>query len=111
MPVAAVINLSTVFGTDDETRRFVRRYLRATHCDLFFADAAILVEGTAERMLVPHFIAHQRHRLHCCYITLLEVNGSHAHRLRPLIEALGLLSLIVADLDLPPRFIPPSVLV
>jgi predicted ATP-dependent endonuclease of OLD family len=99
MPTAAVINLCTVFGTDDETRRFVRRYLRATHCDLFFADAAILVEGTAERLLLPHFIANHHSRLHCCYITLLEVNGSHAHRLRPLIETLGLLSLIVADLD------------
>ncbi len=99
MPTAAVINLTSVFGPDDDTRRFVRRYLRATHCDLFFADAAIFVEGTAERMLIPHFIAHHRPRLHACYITLLEVNGSHAHRLRPLIESLGLLSVIVADLD------------
>lgn len=99
IPTAAVINLSTVFGTDDDTRRFVRRYLRATHCDLFFADAAILVEGTAERMLIPHFIVHQHNRLHSCYVTLLEVNGSHAHRLKPLIDTLGLLSLIVTDLD------------
>ncbi len=35
VPTSAVINLTEVFGTDDETKRFVTRYLRATHCDLF----------------------------------------------------------------------------
>ncbi|MNC74659.1 hypothetical protein D3C75_1260530 [compost metagenome] len=30
---------------NDRTRDFLERYLRLTHCDLFFADAAILVEG------------------------------------------------------------------
>ena len=51
-----VINLSEVFGKNDETDKFVTRYLQATHCDLFFADAVILVEGAAENMLLPHFI-------------------------------------------------------
>jgi predicted ATP-dependent endonuclease of OLD family len=45
VPTSAVINLSEVFGPNDETEKFVIRYLRAVHCDLFFADAAILVEG------------------------------------------------------------------
>ena len=56
VPVSSVINMSTVFGANGETERFVTRYLRAQHADLFFADAAILVEGPAERMLVPNFI-------------------------------------------------------
>ena len=51
-----VINLSDVFGKKDKTDKFVTRYLQTTHCDLFFADAAILVEGAAELMLLPHFI-------------------------------------------------------
>ena len=51
-----VINLSEVFGKGDKTDKFVTRYLQTTHCDLFFADAAILVEGSAESMLLPHFI-------------------------------------------------------
>ena len=33
------------------------------------------------------------------YISVLEIGGSHAHRLRPLIEALGLLTLVITDLD------------
>lgn len=99
VPISTVINLSNVFGKEDETERFVTRYLRAHHADLFFADAAILVEGPAEKMLVPNFIREHNEFLTQCYITLLEINGSHAHRLRPLIEALGLLTLVVTDLD------------
>ncbi|MCM8885642.1 MAG: AAA family ATPase [Candidatus Thiodiazotropha sp.] len=64
-PVTTVANLSDAFGEDDGTQRFVSRYLKATHCDLFFADAAILVEGQAERILVPHFI---RYLLNCTQI-------------------------------------------
>ena len=99
VPVSTVINLSKVFGSDDETKRFVTRYLKAQHCDLFFADAAILVEGPAERMLIPHFIREHYAVLNHSYVTLLEIGGSHAHRLRPLIDELGLLTLIVTDLD------------
>jgi predicted ATP-dependent endonuclease of OLD family len=99
VPVSAVVNLSEVFGTETETERFVTRYLRAQHADLFFADAAILVEGPAERMLLPNFIRAHHSFLNQCYITMLEIGGSHAHRLRDLIEHLGLLTLIVTDLD------------
>ncbi|PHV09774.1 AAA family ATPase [Chitinimonas sp. BJB300] len=99
VPVSTVINLSQVFGEETDTERFVTRYLRAQHADLFFADAAILVEGPAERMLIPNFIRAHYKVLHHSYVTLLEIGGSHAHRLRPLIEHLGLLTLIVTDLD------------
>lgn len=99
VPVSTVVNLSQVFGEGTETERFVTRYLRAQHADLFFADAAILVEGPAERMLIPNFIRAHYKVLHQSYITLLEIGGSHAHRLRPLIDHLGLLTLIVTDLD------------
>jgi hypothetical protein len=99
VPVSTVINMSEVFGANGETERFVTRYLRAQHADLFFADAAILVEGPAERMLVPNFIRAKFNELNQCYITLLEIGGSHAHRLRPLIDHLGLLTLVITDLD------------
>lgn len=46
-PTACVINLSSVFGKPDQTAKFVARYLKATHCDLFFADAAVFIEGSA----------------------------------------------------------------
>lgn len=99
IPSATVVNLSKTFGDDTDTSKFATRYIKSTHCDLFFADAAILVEGSAERMLVPHFIRHKFPELAQSYISLLEIGGSHAHRLRPLLETLGLLSLIITDLD------------
>ena len=99
IPTATVVNLSQTFGDHDQTSRFAARYLRTTHCDLFFADAAILLEGSAERMLIPHFIRAKFPELDQSYISLLEIGGAHAHRLGPLLDILGLLSLIVTDLD------------
>ncbi|HYE11424.1 MAG TPA: AAA family ATPase, partial [Patescibacteria group bacterium] len=96
---AKVINLSDVFGKDDDTNKFVTRYLQTTHCDLFFADAAIFVEGTSESMLLPHFIKNEYPELHQRYITILSINGRHSHRLSPLIDKLCLPILIISDLD------------
>ena len=98
-PHADVVNLSTVFGSQDETAKFVTRYLKATHCDLFFADAAIFVEGASERMLIPHFIRKDFSVLDSLYISTLEIGGSHAFKLRPLIELLGIPTLIITDID------------
>tara|TARA_R110002110_G_C13469307_1_gene719836 strand:- start:4128 stop:6350 length:2223 start_codon:yes stop_codon:yes gene_type:complete len=99
VPCAEIINLSGTFGSTVESGKFVSRYLKATHCDIFFADAVILVEGAAERMLVPHFIKNHFNVLDSLYITVLDIGGSHAHRFRPLIEKLGLHTLIITDLD------------
>lgn len=95
---SSVVNLSNTFGSDNDTTRFAIRYLKTTHCDLFFADAAILVEGPAEKMLIPYFIK-QHSCLSACYISILEIGGSHAHTLKPLIESLGIITLIVTDID------------
>ena len=99
IPTATVINLSETFGNHDETSRFTTRYIRTTHCDLFFADAVVLVEGSAERMLIPHFIRTKFPRLDQSYISVLEIGGAHAHRLKPLLNTLGLLSLVITDID------------
>lgn len=99
IPTATVVNLSKTFGKEDATTKFAIRYLKTTHCDLFFADAVILVEGSAERMLIPHFMRHHFPELTTSYISLLEIGGSHADKLRQLIENLGLISLIITDAD------------
>lgn len=96
---AKVINLSDVFGKEDKTDKFVTRYLQTTHCDLFFADASILVEGSAESMLVPHFIRNHYPKLNNRYISILSINGRHSHRLSSLIDKLCLPTLVISDLD------------
>lgn len=101
-PIATVINLANIFGTDNDnekTVRFVKRYIKATDCDLFFADGAIFVEGQAERILVPHFIRHHFPKLWRRYISLIDLGGTNAPRFKPLIKALGLTSLVITDLD------------
>jgi predicted ATP-dependent endonuclease of OLD family len=101
IPTSCVVNLKNAFGDDADTKRFVTRYLRVTHCDLFFADAAILIEGPAERILVPHFVNSHKEfeKLSESYITWLEIGGSHAHKLRSLIEMIGLTTLVITDID------------
>lgn len=100
LPTTEVVSLLAVFGTKEkETEKFVIRYLNTTHNDLFFADAVILVEGPAERILLPHFIKNFNSVLDSCYLTILEIGGSHAHRLKPLIEKLGVICLVVTDID------------
>lgn len=101
IPTSCVVNLGDAFGADLNTKRFVTRYLRVTHCDLFFADAAVLIEGPAERILVPYFVnCHSEFsKLSESYITWLEIGGSHAHKLRSLIEKIGLTTLVITDID------------
>jgi predicted ATP-dependent endonuclease of OLD family len=96
---AKVINLCDIFGKEDITDKFVTRYLQTTHCDLFFADAAIFVEGSSENMLIPHFIRNKYPDLNKRYISILSINGRHSHRLSPLIEKLCLPTLVISDLD------------
>lgn len=99
MPTTEVVNLGQVFGDDKKTRQFAERYFRVQHTDLLFANAAIFVEGTAERMLVPLFIERDFKTLNSRYVSFLDIGGSHAHRLKPLIEKLRIPTVIITDID------------
>ena len=98
IPISKVVNLSSTFGKDEEeTKQFVTRYIRLTHCDIFFSDAVILVEGSAEKILVPNFLT--KAGLDSYYISVIEINGRHAHSFRKLIEKIGIATLIITDID------------
>lgn len=95
-----VLNLSEFYAsTANPTRDFLERYLKLTHCDLFFADAAVLVEGNVERLLLPQMIEKAAQRLKSAYLSILEIGGAFGHRFRSLIEFLGITALIVTDID------------
>lgn len=96
--VTDVVNVSRVSEFESDSK-FLQRYLKLTHCDLFFADAAILVEGNAERLLLPLMIDKVAKTLSSRYLTVLEVGGNFAHKFAPLISLLGIPMLIVTDLD------------
>ncbi len=99
VPDSAVVSLRGAFGPDKETEKFAERYLRVQHSDLLFADAAVFVEGAAERVLIPQIIENTWPNLANRYLSFIDIGGSHAHRFRPLVERLGLPTLIVTDLD------------
>lgn len=93
---SVVLNLSS-FDINDNG--FLERYMKLTHCDLFFADAAILVEGNVERLLLPLMIEKVAKQLQSCYLTTIEVGGAYAYRFKELIEFLGITTLVITDLD------------
>lgn len=95
-----VLNLSVFYdSTHPDVRTFLERYLKLAHCDVFFADAAVLVEGNVERLLLPQMIETAAPRLQSTYLTILEIGGAFGYRFKALIEFLGLTTLIITDLD------------
>jgi putative ATP-dependent endonuclease of OLD family len=82
-----------------ETLKFLKQYLNLTHCDLFFADAAVLVEGLAEKLLLPRMIEKEAKELKICYLTVLEVGGAYAHRFADIFKFIGIPYLIITDCD------------
>jgi hypothetical protein len=92
-------------GASQADREFLHQYLTLTRCDLFFADKAILIEGTAERILLPAMIrkadsaAATQPQLGSQYLTVMEVGGAYAHRFFDLLSFLELRSLIITDID------------
>jgi len=95
-----VLNLSEFYeATENPGRDFLERYLKLTHCDLFFADAAVLVEGNVERLVMPQMVAKAAPGLRSTYLSVLEIGGAFGHRFKTLIEFLGINTLIITDLD------------
>ena len=91
--------------TPEQHRRFLHQYLTLTRCDLFFADKAVLIEGTSERLLLPVIIQKLEEtesdlpKLSSQYMTIMEVGGAYAHIFFDLLDFLELRTLIITDLD------------
>ncbi|MEF1328329.1 ATP-dependent nuclease [Vibrio sp. M260121] len=99
MDHTSIANMSELFAKAKDELLFVRKHLKLTHCDIFFADGVIFVEGQAESLLVPEFISKSFPKLSSRYISMLEVNGAHTHKYRNLVEKLGVATLVLTDLD------------
>ncbi|MBU0680012.1 MAG: AAA family ATPase [Proteobacteria bacterium] len=99
MDHTSIANMSELFTNAKAELLFVRKHLKLTHCDIFFADGVIFVEGQAERLLVPEFISNSFPGLSNRYISMLEVSGAHTHKYRDLVEKLGVATLVLTDLD------------
>lgn len=95
---------SDLAGLKGPASDFLHQYLTLTRCDLFFADKAVLIEGTTERLMLPQVMraldaVDPSLKLGSQYITIMEVGGAYAQLFIPLLEFLELRSLIITDLD------------
>jgi putative ATP-dependent endonuclease of the OLD family len=90
-------------GEKPEDREFLHQYMTLTRCDLLFADGAILVEGTTERLILPaaigKFDEQNGSNIRGKYLSIMEVGGAYAHLFYNLVDFLDLRTLIVTDLD------------
>ncbi len=92
-------------GADKNDLKFLHQYMTLTRCDLLFADKAILIEGTTERILMPILIEKidksqtDNSNLASQYISVMEVGGAYAHIFFDLLDFLELPTLIITDID------------
>lgn len=86
-------------------KTFLHQYMTLTRCDLFFADKAILIEGTTERLLLPRIVRVLDEtqpidrKLGSQYLSIVEVGGAYAHIFFDLLEFLELKTLVITDID------------
>ncbi|MBK7955337.1 MAG: ATP-dependent endonuclease [Candidatus Accumulibacter sp.] len=72
---------------------------------MFFADKAVLIEGTTERLLLPRMIKiidqwqPDGKKLGNQYVSVMEVGGAYAHIFFDLLEFLELRALVITDID------------
>lgn len=106
--IIEVKNLTDFCNKNSFDKEFLEKYLTLNKCDLFFADKAILIEGTAERLLIPNMIekldANKKFTqkditLKSQYYTLIEVGGAYAYRFIPFMKFLNIPTLIITDID------------
>ncbi len=89
----------------EQDRTFLHQYMTLTRCDLFFADKAVLIEGTTERLLLPKIIRMldkdiaEGKKLGSQYLSVIEVGGAYAHIFFDLVNFLELRTLVITDLD------------
>ena len=92
-----------LIGEEPENRAFLHQYMTLTRCDLLFADGAVLVEGTTERLILPaaigKFDMQNGSNLSGKCLSIMEVGGAYAHLFYNLVDFLDLRTLVVTDLD------------
>ncbi|PCI97246.1 MAG: ATP-dependent endonuclease [Alphaproteobacteria bacterium] len=85
--------------------RFLEQYLKIQNAELFFADKAIFIEGTTERILLPSFIKEfdencedGKKKIAPQNISIIEA-GANAKAFAPFLDFIGIKALIITDLD------------
>ena len=92
-------------GVSNADQAFLHKYMTLTRCDLLFADKAVLIEGSSERILFPKIVEKfdagraSSPQLSSQYVSVVEVGGAYAHLFFGLLGFLELRTLVITDLD------------
>ncbi|MED0983010.1 AAA family ATPase [Bacillus paramycoides] len=65
------------FGENEESKKYVQRFLDATKSDMLFAEKIILVEGLAEQLLMSIFAEYLNTSLEDNHIAVINVGGRY----------------------------------
>jgi putative ATP-dependent endonuclease of the OLD family len=84
---------------DDDEEDDLARYLDVTRAEMLFARGIILVEGDAEKFLMPVFAASRGHDLDHLGITICSVAGTNFKPYAKFLTTLGIPFAIVTDWD------------
>lgn len=91
-------SLAALELTDDEVED-LERYLDVTRAELLFARGVILVEGDAEKFLVPEFASELDIALDQFGVSVCSVSGTHFKPYAKLLTALAIPFSIITDWD------------
>lgn len=101
------LNIS-YFNDETDTISFLQQYIKLSHCDLYFCDKAILVEGTSERLLIKDMISKcselglygdEKPSLESQYYSIIEVGGAFAFKFFEFLNYIEVPTLVVTDID------------
>jgi len=79
--------------------KFLKKHIKYAYCDLFFADACLVVEGDAEQTILPFYIEKDE-RINKKYLSILNVGGAYSHIYKNLFRVLNIPVAIITDLDI-----------
>jgi predicted ATP-dependent endonuclease of OLD family len=70
-------SLEEHFSDKEDSKRHLAKFLDVTRSDMLFADKIILVEGIAEKLLLPLFMEKCNFSYEDYHISIIEIGGKH----------------------------------
>lgn len=96
-----IVNISdeNIVRDNKSELNFIKKHIKYKVSELFFADAAIFVEGISEYTLLQYYIDCDDF-LKLKYVSLIMIDGAHGQVYSDLIKMLGIPVAIVTDMDI-----------
>lgn len=89
-----------LISADKELLEFYDWFYTINFPDIIFADKVIMYEGDTERMLIKSLLQSKEFEsLRNQYVSFVQVGGAYAYNYRPIIDFLGIKSVLITDLD------------